>query len=120
MIDRSALYAFLLSMKDASNGFRMHDDGEVDVRGTYTAIAVAALANVLTPELVEGVAEYAASCQTRRVRGEPGVEAHGSYGFCAIATLCILDGAIWWISTWTPGRAAATNIEGGYQGRASG
>ena len=80
-------------MKDASNGFRMHDDGEVDVRGTYTAIAVAALTNVLTPELVEGVAEYAASCQTYEggFGGEPGVEAHGGYGFCAIATLCILD-----------------------------
>ena len=37
-IDRPALYAFLLSMKDASNGFRMHDDGEVDVRGTYTCL----------------------------------------------------------------------------------
>ena len=34
-IDRSALYAFLLSMKDASNGFRMHDDGEVDTVGFH-------------------------------------------------------------------------------------
>ena len=43
-VDRKGLYAFLLSMKDPSGGFRMHDDGEVDVRGTYTALAVAAVA----------------------------------------------------------------------------
>ena len=29
----------------------MHEDGEIDVRGTYTVVAVAALLNMLTPEL---------------------------------------------------------------------
>ena len=123
VIDRPALYRFLLSMKDSSNGFRMHDDGEVDVRGTYTAIAVAALTNVLTPQLVEGVAEYAASCQTYEggFGGEPGVEAHGGYGFCAIATLCILDAChlvdLDALDAWVARRQ--TTIEGGYQGRAN-
>ena len=42
----------------------MHDDGEVDTRGTYTVLAVARLLNMLTPELVNGVAEYLISCQT--------------------------------------------------------
>ena len=51
-------------MKTPSGGFRMHDDGEVDVRGTYTVIAIAALLNLLTPELREGVAEFTASCQS--------------------------------------------------------
>ena len=70
----------------------MHDDGEVDVRGTYTALAVAALFNVLTPELVEGAAAYALRCQTYEggFGGEPGVEAHGGYVFCALAALVIL------------------------------
>ena len=37
-VDRRGLYRFLSNMKDAaSGGFRMHDDGEVDVRGTYFA-----------------------------------------------------------------------------------
>lgn len=39
----------------------MHDDGEVDARGTYTVIAVASLLNMLTPELSEGVAGFAVS-----------------------------------------------------------
>lgn len=51
VIDRKALYLFFLSVKDSSGGFRMHDDGEVDVRGTYTVVAIAALLNMLTPEL---------------------------------------------------------------------
>ena len=46
----------------------MHHDGEVDVRGTYTVIAVAALLNMLTPELVDGVAAYTHSCQTYEVK----------------------------------------------------
>lgn len=37
----------------------MHDDGEVDARGTYTVIAIASLLNMLTPELSEGVADFA-------------------------------------------------------------
>ncbi|CAN0364481.1 unnamed protein product, partial [Discosporangium mesarthrocarpum] len=59
-IDRCTLYRFFYSMKDAkSGGFRMHNDGEVDVRGTYTVLAVASLLNMLTPQLVEGTAEFA-------------------------------------------------------------
>ena len=57
----------------------------------------------------------------RRVRGEPGVESHGGYGFCAIATLCILDAChlvdLDALDAWVARRQ--TNIEGGYQGRAS-
>lgn len=58
---RSALYRLFMSLKHASGGFRMHDDGEVDARGTYTVIAVASLLNMLTPELSEGVADFAVS-----------------------------------------------------------
>ncbi|CAN0320793.1 unnamed protein product, partial [Ectocarpus sp. 4 AP-2014] len=60
-IERSALYRLFMSLKHASGGFRMHDDGEVDARGTYTVIAVASLLNMLTPELSEGVADFAVS-----------------------------------------------------------
>ena len=120
-VDRPALYRFLLSMKDASGGFRMHDDGEVDVRGTYTALAVASLLNVLTPELKRGAGEYALACQTYEggFGGEPGVEAHGGYVFCALAALAILnetdkvdlDG----LERWSAHRQ--TTVEGGFQGR---
>jgi protein farnesyltransferase subunit beta len=33
----------------------LHEDGEVDVRGTYTVVAVAYLLNLLTPQLMAGV-----------------------------------------------------------------
>ena len=67
----------------------MHDDGEVDVRGTYTVVAIARLLNLLTPELIEGVAEWVVGCQSYEggFGGEPGNEAHGGYAFCAVAAL---------------------------------
>lgn len=55
------MYRFFVSLKHESGGFRMHDDGEVDVRGTYTVIAIASLLNILTPELSRGVADFAVS-----------------------------------------------------------
>ena len=39
-LDRQALYGFIMRMKDPCGGFRMHDMGELDMRGTYCAIAV--------------------------------------------------------------------------------
>ena len=89
IIHRAKLYSFLLRMKVAEGGFRMHDDGEVDVRGTYTAMCVASLLSLLTPELTVGVGEWIASCQTYEggFGGEPGNEAHGGYTFCALALI---------------------------------
>jgi protein farnesyltransferase subunit beta len=94
IIDRAAMYSFFLSVKDhPSGGFMMHTDGEVDTRGTYTVIAIARLLNILTPQLIEGVAEYVVRCQTYEggFGGEPHNEAHGGYNFCALATLFILN-----------------------------
>ena len=73
-------------------GFHMHDDGEVDVRGTYCALTVAYLLNILTPELADGAASYVARCQGFEggFGGEPGNEGHGGYAFCATAALLIL------------------------------
>jgi protein farnesyltransferase subunit beta len=93
-IDRRAMYDFLMRMKSPAPGgaFHMQEDGEADVRGTYTALAVAAMLNLLTPELVRGTAEWVASCQRYEggFGGEPGNEAHGGYTFCAFAALVIL------------------------------
>ena len=133
IIDRSALYDFFLSMKvwlkDNNNknknyaGFRMHLDGEVDCRGTYTVLAIARLLNILTPELVEGVADFILSCATYEggFGGEPGNEAHGGYNFCAMAGLLILgedtyskmdlDAQEYWLIR------RQMQIEGGFQGR---
>ena len=122
-IDRPALYKWFLSMKTPSGGFRMHDDGEVDVRGTYTVVAVASLLNLMTEELREGAAEFTARCQTYEggFGGEPGNEAHGGYAFCAVAALqilgklgtCDVDALKGWIAR------RQMSFEGGFQGRAN-
>ena len=92
VVNREALHSFLLSMKDPSGGFTMHAGGEVDVRGSYCALAAAFLTGTLTPRLKQGCAEFIARCQTYEggMGGEPGNEAHGGYTFCAYAALILL------------------------------
>ena len=121
VIDRESMYRWFLSLKK-SGGFRLHVDGEVDVRGTYTVIAVAALLGILTPELVEGAADFVLSCQTYEggFGGEPGDEAHGGYTFCAVAALVALGKVnavkdIDALERWLCRRQLA--VEGGFQGR---
>eukprot|EP00697_Spironema_sp_BW2_P018033 gnl/Spiro4/9894_TR5246_c0_g1_i1.p1 gnl/Spiro4/9894_TR5246_c0_g1~~gnl/Spiro4/9894_TR5246_c0_g1_i1.p1 ORF type:complete len:431 (+),score=103.85 gnl/Spiro4/9894_TR5246_c0_g1_i1:106-1398(+) len=89
---RPQLYNFLMARKCRGGGFSLHDDGEIDVRGCYTAIAVGYLLNVLTPELVAGVDAYVARCQTYEggLGGEPGNEAHGGYSYCGLAALYLI------------------------------
>jgi protein farnesyltransferase subunit beta len=121
IIDRVGMHSFLLGLKHPSGGFRMHDDGEVDVRGTYTAVAVASLLDILTPAIIQGVAEYCLSAQTYEggFGGEPWNEAHGGYAYCAFATLCILgrEGEVDLdaLESWLCARQM--RFEGGFQGR---
>jgi len=74
-------------------GFRMHHDGEVDVRATYCVCAVASLLNILTEDLKLGMMEHVVSCQTYEggFGGEPFSEAHGGYTFCALGALHIVS-----------------------------
>ncbi|KAI0728285.1 terpenoid cyclases/Protein prenyltransferase [Fomitopsis betulina] len=111
-IDRKKMYDFFMSVKQPDGSFLVCHHGEVDVRGLYCLLAVATLLNLLTPELLEGVPEFIASCQTyeggfgnasfpdwafsndgydptapRPVIGE----AHGGYTFCALASWILLQ-----------------------------
>jgi protein farnesyltransferase subunit beta len=120
-IDRRRLYRFLMSMRTPEGAFRMHHDGEVDTRAAYTALCVASLTNILTPELSAGTAEWIARCQTFEggFGAEPFNEAHGGYAFCAVAALAILDrmdavdldGVLRWVTLRQMPRS------GGFQGR---
>ncbi|XP_009758103.1 protein farnesyltransferase subunit beta isoform X1 [Nicotiana sylvestris] len=119
-INREKLYAFLLRMKDTSGGFRMHDDGEVDVRACYTAISVASILKIVDDELINGVGNYILSCQTYEggIAGEPGSEAHGGYTFCGLAAMILINETnrldLPRLIDWVVFRQG---VEGGFQGR---
>lgn len=57
-IFRKKLAAFLKRMKQSDGSFTVHDGGEADIRGAYTAIAVASICGLLTEELTDGTAEW--------------------------------------------------------------
>lgn len=91
---RETLYAFLMSMKQPDGSFTMHHGGEIDIRGSYCALSVAALTNLLTPELTENCIEFICKSQTYEggIGPYPGKEAHNGYTFCGLAALEILGG----------------------------
>ncbi|CAI6000663.1 unnamed protein product [Closterium sp. NIES-64] len=112
-------------MKCQSGGFRLHQGGETDVRGCYTAMAVAHLLCIRPPDLTENVAAYVYRCQTYEggIGGEPGAEAHGGYTFCGLAAM-LLAGADPWehlnlplLLDWLVFRQGS--VEGGFQGRSN-
>ncbi|XP_042028107.1 protein farnesyltransferase subunit beta-like [Salvia splendens] len=119
-INREKLYDFLLRMKVASGGFRMHDGGEVDVRACYTAISVASVLNILDDRLIQNVGDYIVSCQTYEggIAGEPFSEAHGGHTFCGLAAMVLINEAdrlnLPGLLNWVVFRQG---IEGGFQGR---
>lgn len=119
--DRENTYKFLMRMKAPGGGFMMHEQGETDMRGTYCAMAVASMLHILTDELMEGVPEYVARCQTFEggIAGETGLEAHGGYSYCGLAALCIIGKAdaidLHAFLNWAVHRQMT--MEGGFAGR---
>ncbi|XP_037072174.1 protein farnesyltransferase subunit beta-like [Pollicipes pollicipes] len=121
LIDRVGLRRFLLQCLNEDGSFCMHLGGEVDIRGAYCAAAVARLTHVYDDALFEKTAEWVASCQTYEggFSGTPGLEAHGGYTFCGLATLallgrerlCDLDALLRWVSS------RQMQHEGGFSGR---
>lgn len=120
-INRASLRNFLRRMKREDGSFCMHDDGECDVRGVYTALAVASLTNLLDDEIRQGAAEWIASCQTYEggIGATPGEEAHGGYTFCGLAAMVLLGQVemlrIPALTRWLVERQMA--VHGGFQGR---
>lgn len=120
-IKRENMLKFLQRMKDPSGGFRMHDAGEIDVRGSYTAVAIAKMLGILVPALMHNLANYIMSCQTFEggIGGEPGAEAHGGYTFCGLAALILINEShqldLPSLLDWAVFRQG--RVEGGFQGR---
>ncbi|KAJ2856859.1 CAAX farnesyltransferase (FTase) subunit beta [Coemansia erecta] len=121
VVDRNAMYRWLIEMKQQDGSFAVHDGGEVDVRGIYCALVIASILNIMTPDLVRGCAEFIARCQTFEggIGPYPGVEAHGGYTLCGLAALEILGKsdvlALERLAKWMCARQMA--FEGGFNGR---
>ncbi|EFP89631.2 uncharacterized protein PGTG_15594 [Puccinia graminis f. sp. tritici CRL 75-36-700-3] len=108
------MYEWMLSLKTPNGSFAMHQDGDIDVRGCATALSVATVLNLLTPELVKNLPEYLVSCQTYEggicadsffnsmakpegtqpeyPNAAPTGEAHGGYSMCALTCDFLLQG----------------------------
>lgn len=127
---RPPLSAWLASLQQPSTGsFRMHHDGEIDVRATYCAAVVASLLALEDSIDARAAAAYVASCQTYEggFGGELWSEAHGGYTFCALAALVLLTKGLTSSERWQPlldlpalvGWLARRQMgyEGGFQGR---
>lgn len=58
------MYNWFLSLKQPDGSFLVSHDAEIDVRGLYCLLVTATLLNLLTSELLEGVPEFIAACQS--------------------------------------------------------
>jgi protein farnesyltransferase subunit beta len=155
---RLRLYAFFLSLREEfkndnnkeveegeerKTAFRMHHDGEIDVRASYCILTPCYLLGLLNnvcdvddddgggggadesndynPLLSPSIPRYIASCQTFEggFGAEPFNEAHGGYTFCALAALRILNAVplidVNALSSWLARRQMS--YEGGFCGR---
>lgn len=125
IIDRQKLYTWIMSLKQEDGGFAIQRDGEVDARAAYLALSVAALLNIMTPEMTRGTRKWLTECQ----RYEGGLsavhhaEAHGGLAFCGMAALCILGAPTDTLNGLDTGKSLEwltsrqMTVEGGYSGR---
>lgn len=140
VVDRSAMWHWLGTIKQADGGFRMAEGAEEDIRGAYCAMTVITLLNLPLELPAEALArekgltsftdrlgEWVGRCQTYEggIAGAPTNEAHGAYAFCALACLSILDAPSTSIQKYLDAPALLawlarrqTQSEGGFQGRA--
>lgn len=120
-IDRSSLQKFLWTLRNVDGSFALHRGGEQDIRGVYCAMSIAKITNIYTEALFDKTAEWVVSCQTYEggFGGCPGMEAHGGYVFCGIATLALLNRTqlcdVDALLRWCVNRQM--RLEGGFQGR---
>ncbi|KAI4838578.1 protein farnesyltransferase subunit beta [Plasmodium brasilianum] len=120
-LDKKKLHTYILKLKCKDGSFRVHKNGEIDMRGTYCAISICSMCHILTNEVKKNVEKYIMSCQNYEggFTSEKFQESHGGYTYCALATLCIL-GKIKKINLnnlmiWLINKQG--NLEGAFMGR---
>ncbi|CAK57978.1 unnamed protein product (macronuclear) [Paramecium tetraurelia] len=122
LIDRQALEKFFWSVQDPTEkgSYLMHVNGEADIRAVYIVVIMVVILK-LDPKLLDGCAEYIASCQTYEggIGGVRYSEAHGGYTFCGYAALVCMKKADYIdqekLMNWLVNRQMEN--EGGFNGR---
>jgi len=121
LYNRKVIYNYLLSLKAHNGAFRSAIGAEIDVRSTYSAVYIAYMLNILTPEFTNGVIDFVISCQNYDggFSPQPNCESHGGFSHCAIGVLFILN-ALHRINInahirWLTSRQM--EYSGGFQGR---
>jgi protein farnesyltransferase subunit beta len=122
LIDRQAAYRAIMECKLPNGAFMTGVGMEWDIRATFSAILIASLLNILTPELIANSAEFVLSCVNYDggIAPRPGMEAHGGYVHCGVGIMKILGRLddlnlprlIRWIAT------RQVEFSGGFCGRA--
>jgi len=122
VVDRPALYRWIMSLKDRETGaFRVTDTGEMDVRGTYLALAAARLCNIVSDDMTAGIPGFLVSLQSfdGGLGAERGNESHGGYTYCGLAAAVLLEANVSLdltrLAQWLVMRQSS--LEGGFQGR---
>jgi protein farnesyltransferase subunit beta len=99
----------------------MHHGGEVDLRGTYCAMSVATLLNIVDSDLIGNAPDFVAKCQTYEggYSCVPFDEAHGGYTFCASAAMVLMKSVpkinLPRLRRWSVNRQST--LMGGFNGR---
>ncbi|SPJ11190.1 farnesyltransferase beta subunit, putative [Plasmodium sp. DRC-Itaito] len=120
-LDKKKLHSYILKLKCKDGSFRVHINGEIDMRGTYCAISICSMCHILTNEVKKNVEKYILSCQNYEggFTSEKFQECHGGYSYCALATLCILGKVnkinLKNLTHWLMNKQS--NIEGAFMGR---
>ncbi|CRG96524.1 farnesyltransferase beta subunit, putative [Plasmodium gallinaceum] len=120
-LDKKKIHSYILKLKCADGSFRLHKNGEIDMRGTYCAISICSMCHILTKKVKKNVERYILSCQNYEggFTSEKYQECHGGYTYCALATLCILgkikkinlSNLMFWLAN------KQSNLEGSFMGR---
>uniref|UniRef100_F1L5Y5 Protein farnesyltransferase subunit beta n=1 Tax=Ascaris suum TaxID=6253 RepID=F1L5Y5_ASCSU len=120
-INRKTLHDFIMSVKEPDGSFHVHVGGEIDIRGSYCALAVASITNILDEQIAANTDSFVISCQTYEggFGGLRSCEAHGGYTFCGVASLMILGKSALMhtpsLFKWLAQKQM--KFEGGFQGR---
>ena len=121
LINRELFYKYLLSLKTSENSFCSSNNGESDLRSTFSAIYIAYMLNILTDELIFGVKDFVKSCfnYDGGFSPLPGRESHGGYVHCGIGILymlnCLNEINLYSTIRWLSSRQM--EYSGGLQGR---